>query len=385
MTLGRLIASAALTLGLVVATGAPAATAGLRVSGNRLVDGRGRGHVVQLRGVNRSGLEYACIQGWGFFDSPHPERIDDAAMIRAMLSWDINVVRIPLNEDCWLGFDTWRSAEGRRTGGSSSATSPPCTAAGLYVILDLHWAAPSGTKANGQTHMADADHTPAFWRSAASAFKHDHAVLFDLFNEPFGIGWTCWLHGCRVRRDGGFPAYRTAGMQQLVNAVRSTGATQPMMLGGLNYSGDVSGWLAHEPSDPRHQLVASEHNYGTLGPCGSTCQAGIVETHRHVPVVMGEFGETDCRHGYIDQLMPWADSHGISYVGWAWNVASCSQEPALISDYRGTPTAFGIGFRRSPACPGRTAGALGPQRRRRDRAGGRCGLVAESGRGSGVW
>ncbi len=60
---------------------------------------------------------------------------------------------------------------------------------------------------------------------------------------------------------------------------------------------------------------------------------------------MGELGETDCRHGYIDQLMPWADGHGISYVGWAWNVASCTQEPALISDYRGTPTQFGIGFR----------------------------------------
>ncbi len=112
MTLRRLIASAALTLGLVVATGAPAATAGLRVSGNQLVDGRGRGHVVQLRGVNRSGLEYACIQGWGFFDSPHPERIDDAAMIRAMLSWDINVVRDPAQRGLLAGVQ--HGGEARR-------------------------------------------------------------------------------------------------------------------------------------------------------------------------------------------------------------------------------------------------------------------------------
>jgi endoglucanase len=63
------------------------AAANLRVRGNALVDGPGRGHVVQLRGINRSGLEYACIQGFGFFDSPHPNRIDSASMIAAMTSW----------------------------------------------------------------------------------------------------------------------------------------------------------------------------------------------------------------------------------------------------------------------------------------------------------
>jgi endoglucanase len=342
---GRRAGWTALIVGVVLLVGAPGAVAGLRVRGNVLVDGPGRGHVVQLRGVNRSGLEYACIQGWGFFDSPHPEQIDDQAMIRAMTSWDINVVRVPLNEDCWLGFNTVARREGAPYRQIVERYVAALHRAGMYVILDLHWAAPGGTKATGQTRMADVDHTPAFWRSVASAFKHDHALLFDLFNEPYGIGWSCWLRGCQVPRDSGFPAYRTAGMQQLVNAVRSTGATQPLMLGGIDYSGDVRGWLAHEPRDPRHQLVAAEHNYGTLGPCGATCQAAILRTHQRVPLVMGELGETDCRDGYIDQMMPWADRHGISYVGWAWDVASCTQEPALISDYRGTPTAFGVGFR----------------------------------------
>ena len=27
-------------------------------------------------------------------------------MIAAMKSWDINAVRVPLNEDCWLGIGT---------------------------------------------------------------------------------------------------------------------------------------------------------------------------------------------------------------------------------------------------------------------------------------
>jgi len=50
---------------------------GLHVRGNRLVNARGQD--VILRGVDRSGTEYACIQGWGIFDGP-----SDAASIRAM-------------------------------------------------------------------------------------------------------------------------------------------------------------------------------------------------------------------------------------------------------------------------------------------------------------
>src|SRR2546422_3166294 len=52
----------------------------------------------RLRGVNRSGTEYACAQGWGMFDGP-----SDSASVQAIASWKANVVRVPLNETCWLG------------------------------------------------------------------------------------------------------------------------------------------------------------------------------------------------------------------------------------------------------------------------------------------
>ena len=68
------------------------------VQGNHLVDRSGK--TVRLLGVNRSGTEYACPQGWGFFDGP-----SDTASIRAMKSWHINAVRVPLNEACWLGIN----------------------------------------------------------------------------------------------------------------------------------------------------------------------------------------------------------------------------------------------------------------------------------------
>jgi len=337
----------------VVCCADPAAAIGapnLRVRGGDLVDGPGRGHVVQLRGVNRSGLEYACIQGWGFFDSPHPDRIDDPAMIAAMKSWDINAVRVPLNEDCWLGINAPPGRGGAPYRRIVERYVAALHAAGLYVILDLHVAAPGSVKSQSIDPMPDSDHAPAFWRSFARAFTHDHALLFDLYNEPHDIGWSCWLAGCEIPAGSGQPAYRAAGMQQLVDAVRAVGARQPLMLGGLSWSFDLSGWVAHEPRDPRHQLVAAEHNYGGLAPCGGGCRAAVLATGRRVPVVFGELGETDCRHSYIEAMMSLADAHGIGYLGWTWDAVSsggwsCTGGPSLITDYRGTPTGFGVGLR----------------------------------------
>ena len=65
-------------------------------------------------------------------------------------------------------------------------------------------------------------------------------------------------------------------------------------------------------------------------------------------MVSGEIGEGDCAHRYIDPYMRWADGHGISYLAWAWDAEggwTCRGGPTLISDYDGTPTAFGVGFR----------------------------------------
>jgi hypothetical protein len=139
-------------------------------------------------------------------------------------------------------------------------------------------------------------------------------------------------------------------MQRLVRAVRSTGATQPLMLGGLEWARVLDGWTAHLPHDPLHQLVASEHTYGTLAPCVDGCRHAITRVARHRPVVVGELGETDCAHRYIDRFMPYADRHGISYLGWTWNATapgswSCRNGPSLIKNWSGEPTRFGVGFR----------------------------------------
>jgi len=316
----------------------------ISVGANRLVDGNGM--AIRLLGVNRSGTEYACVQGWGIFDGPN-----DATSIAAMAAWHINAVRIPLNEDCWLDINGINPAyAGAAYRSAVQAYVNLLHERGLYAILDLHWTAAGAMKATGQQVMPDADHSPAFWSSVASSFKSDPAVLFDLYNEPHDVSWSCWLNGCNS------PGWNTAGMQTLVNAIRSTGATQPIMIGGLAWANDLSGWLASEPSDPARALVASFHNY-SFNECTPSCWDSTIATlAAQVPVVTGELGENDCAHNYIDQYMSWADAHGISYVGWTWDTWGCSDGPALISDYTGTPTAFGVGFR------DHLAGLIGPIR-----------------------
>jgi hypothetical protein len=270
-----------------------------------------------------------------------------------MTSWHINAVRLPLNEDCWLGINGVPHG-GRPYREAVEGYVQRLHRAGLYVVLDLHWAAPGTHRAAGIIPMPDEGHAPSFWRSVATFFRSDHALVFDLYNEPHDIDWSCWLSGCRVPagRQGGdsHPAYRSAGMQQLVNAVRATGATQPIMAGGLDWARNLRRWLAYRPHDPAHQLVASEHNYGRLAPCWSNCRRAVTRVANHVPVVVGELGETDCRHGYIDSWMRFADRHGISYLGWTWNATApgswtCGGGPSLIKDWTGTPTRYGIGFR----------------------------------------
>jgi endoglucanase len=307
----------------------------VRVAGNRLVDRAGR--TIRLIGVDRSGTEYACVQGWGIFDGP-----SSAASIADMKSWHIDAVRVPLNEDCWLDLNGVKPIYG----GTSYRAAVEgyvrrLNAAGLVVILDLHWNAPGHELAAGQQVMADASHSISFWSSVAHTFRRDHGVVFDLYNEPHDISWSCWLRGC-VTSAG----WRTAGMQQMLDAVRHAGATEPVMVGGLGWSSDLSGWLSHEPKDPDHQLVASAHIYNFSGCATSSCwNATIGRVARVVPVVTGEIGENDCASGFISKYMSWADRHGVSYLAWAWDTASCAGGPSLIRSYVGTPTGYGAGFR----------------------------------------
>ena len=334
----------------------------IRVDGNKLVDGAGR--PVVLRGVNVSGTEFACMQGgdqhsrgWSITgDQP----LTDVATYAGVAAWGANVVRVPLNELCWLGLN----GVNPKFGGDAyrqviHAQVNAIHAAGLYAVLDLHWSAPGNYAAVAQQPMADADHSVDFWKSVAGEFRDDPAVLFDLFNEPYMYWtapgspdqWTCWLHGCELTQfvsagqtgpDGHKTDYttgltwRSAGMQDLVDAVRETGAKQALIVKGLDWGNDLSGWKAHQPKDPLQQLVAGWHSYPGQ-PCGvRSCWEDVIRPlSSSVPVVATETGDhVAAPVSFLPDFLKWADGHGVGYLAWTWNVWD-HPDNVLVTDWHG--------------------------------------------------
>ena len=325
----------------------------LHVSGNKLVDADGRSR--RLLGVNRSGGEFMCVQGRGIWDGP----VDDAA-VKAIADWKANAVRIPLNEECWLGLSNIKPEyAGANYTAAVKDLVAKVEAHGMTPILDLHWtygqytgnsAGCSDVHATCQKPMPDMQYTPSFWSSVASTFKADPAVVFDLFNEPYPDratstttqAWQCWKDGGTCPGIG----YQVAGMQDLVDAVRSTGAKNVVMAGGLAYSNDLGQWLANKPSDPTGNLVAAYHGYNFNTCANESCwNSTLAPVAAQVPLVAGEIGENTCSHSFVDQVMKWFDDRGLSYLGWTWNTWDCSSGPSLISNYDGTPTSYGTGLR----------------------------------------
>jgi hypothetical protein len=330
---GALVVVLALSAGPSLAAG-PAAT-GLHVSGNRLLDGKGQ--VVHLHGVNRSGAEYTCIQGNGFFDGP-----SNAASIRAMATWHVNVVRLMLNEDCWLGIN---GANPKYSGANYKhaivAYVKLLHRYGMYAELSLAWAAPGTYSATYQSGAPDEDHSPAFWSSIATTFKDDSRVILAPWGETVADA-NCFLKGgvCGATIGPDNTPYQTAGMQQAVTLMRAAGYKGVISIPGVQYANDMSHWLSHEPKDPLHQLIAEAHVYGK-NTCDTTAcfDLSLLPLARRVPLILGETGETydhsDCGSHFINSFMNWADKHGTGYMTWVWDAwKNCS---ALIKNYRGAP------------------------------------------------
>jgi endoglucanase len=307
------------------------------------------GNPVLLRGVNRSGSEYSCTKHAGIFDGA-----SDEASVRAIASWNLNAVRVPLNEACWLGFD--------------DDLSPALTGLaykfaileyvellqrnGLIPILDLHWASPNAFTARELWPMPNAEHTEAFWRDVALTFKDNDGVVFEPYNEPFpdnnrpsAAAWSCWRDGCRATQWEATESYQAVGMQALVDAIRDTGATQLILLGGVEYSNDLSQFLEHLPVDPLGNIGAAWHAYNfnsCVTPACWDAEPGAV--HAQVPVVATEIGQADCKGTtFLKPLMSWLDANQIGYLAWSWNTGNAPCTPRsgnmegtpwfLISDY----------------------------------------------------
>lgn len=184
------------------------------------------------RGVNLTGLEYVPIQGWDLGDITGGQMGGTAQgpNIPVMVSWYNNIARIPLNEASWLGHETFDANH-------RLSLADPCRnyqstvinlvnnllAAGIYVIIDLHWTQPGLLSPIAQAPMANMTNSVPFFTSIANIFgvnasggsisgliTHPGGVAFEGFNEPFiggGTGgassanWVTLMQGGRIKAN----------------------------------------------------------------------------------------------------------------------------------------------------------------------------------------
>jgi endoglucanase len=372
------MAALAILLGLTVAYGAPengspraappssstpvagasprGLITGLSVRGNALVDQDGS--PVRLLGFNTSGTEYACAEGWGIFDAGDGalERMPESR-VQQMGTWEgANTVRVPLNEQCWLGLGVKPAYGGPTYQAAVHDYVQLLRKHGFVVVLDLHRSAPGQALSLKQEPMPDRDHSLDFWREVATAYQDDTAVVFDVFNEPFPFedvdserAWSCWRDGgCELRSMNAEQTYTAAGMTELIATIRSTGARNVIAVGGIHWAETLDRWLEYRPPDPLNNLIASFHAYAHNRHCAAErCYDTVLaEVAAAVPLYAGEVGpdtiDDNCtlrsvgHTGFSDDVFDWLDAHGASYTAWSWNVwGDCY---SLISDREGTPT-----------------------------------------------
>jgi endoglucanase len=331
-------------LSAAAALATPSAPLPLRIEGTKILDPHNR--EVILRGVNA-----ACLE-WSSDGEGHILKTVEVAI----RDWKVNHIRFPLSQDRWFG-----KAPEQKDGGASyrklvRACVDRCSRAGVYAMLDLHWNnAGEWGKHIGQHQMPDML-SQRFWTDVARTYKNHPAVIFDLYNEPHSVTWDLWLNGGEVdertgpgARQGPFMPvkYRTPGFRALLQAVRATGARNVVVVGGLDWSYDMSGFLkGYALADPHgNGILYANHCYPFKGDTVETWMRKIAAASAKLPIVVSEFGaeEKGSNPGqtpeeWIAVVLDTMERLRLSWTAWDLHPAA---GPTLISDWNYTPTPFG--------------------------------------------
>jgi len=331
---------------IIASTGLSAAPLPLKVSGNQLLDSQGQ--VPRLRGVNCASLE------WSSDGDGHILKTVEVAL----KDWHANLIRLPLSQDRWFG----KAPE--QTNGSAGYRAlvrqlvDLCSTNNAYIILDLHWSnAGEWGKNIGQHNLPDTN-SITFWKDIAPVYKDNSAVLFDLYNEPSHITWDQWFQGGpmteTIEHTNTRLTYESVGMPALVSAIRSTGAKNVIVAGGINWAYEVGGILdGRQLSDPTGNGVVYAvhpypHSYPRLGrETIAQWTARMEPFAKKFPVIVTEFGSiermwpfpktwtnyTDAK--WNQEMIDMLEAHHWNWTAWDFHVAAW---PCLISDWDYTPT-----------------------------------------------
>ncbi len=323
----------------------------LKVKGNQILNSKNE--PVLLRGVNAASLEWT-IDGDGHILDTIKVAIDD---------WHCNIIRLPLSQDRWFGKDPNSTDEGKGYRALVKDVVDLCNSKGCYILLDLHWSDVNEWGQNiGQHSMPDRN-SLIFWKDFAPNFANNPAVLFDLYNEPHDVTWDVWLKGGMITDRPNRPGlqakkYEAVGMQEMLDTVRSTGAKNVVVAGGLEWAYDFNGILAGRQLKDAggNGVIYANHAYDNKGESVFTWIASMKEATAKFPVIVSEFGGSggpNRRTGWWGQSPSTATGddwllhvlQAIQDNNWsftAWDMHPTAG-PTLISDWNYMPTPeFGV-------------------------------------------
>jgi hypothetical protein len=312
-------------------TGSPVVVGPLHTSGNRILEATDA--PVTLQGVVLNGLE----------DDPSAAQVSEQAVIEAR-AWGANFVRVPVGEQFWMPENCDYSSSYRST---VNQVVNWITSLGMVALLDLDYTTVGGCLPGAAHNMADAAQSLPFWSSVASQFASNPLVAFDLFNEPHNISDQVWLDGGPTT-DYFFPwqTYQAAGMQQLYDAVRSTGAQNLVFISGNTWASTVPSTLVTGTN-----IVYAAHAYTCPNNAPPSCTNAApydpsqlldswIGVSGSVPVVVTEFGWPSQYDGtYNSNVISFAQSRGWGWAAFAFEDAQNSTVWDLTSHWYDNQTA----------------------------------------------
>jgi endoglucanase len=330
------------------------------------------GAPLRLRGVNRSGLEYAVPDppgaegARGFLEAVGISEDEIATITR---EWGANVIRIPFTQDFALNGSRGRPAEEYL--GALDMVIAWAARHGCYTLLDLQWLDDRrvfgttdgmGLTPNRVPPLPDAS-SVTLWTTLARRYVDEPAVLFDLFNEPHDLlaDDPHGLLGIHPGAGGGVVAPipgRRVGMAQwqpwarhLISAIRAHHPLALIFVSGIRWAYDLRGMpLIDATGAPLTNIVYSTHVYPWLSTprvplpwpwrrLEDDWERAFGHLAARVPVFAAEWGGEPGDLAWGMRLRRYLDTHDIGWTAWSW-----SDWPHLVADARGgdhSPTTFG--------------------------------------------